>query len=519
MNARRSSTVFEKIHTGTLARGDADYLVLPDGRSINCRELLSLSAGLRGKVSAVAKDIRGNAGIMLKDPALYIPALIALWSLGKGAAVLDPSATDQKLRKLIEVAEIGFILEDLGDCAGASDIARISISRADSSLYGDLYGVENAIEDHVPAIFLFTSGSTGTPKCVPLSLSNIESNIDDFYGKIGVGASDCILSSSPVFYAHGLYNCLLSSLFLGAKSVYNGVLNLMNAENLISLANRFPGSVYHCTPQMMQILLLISGKTRQTLPKFKHVICGTNRLEPGLKSRFEKAFDCVVTQQYGMTETLFISVNLEKQIRAPESVGIPVACEIRIFDDFGNPLPQGAQGEIGVKSLSCFGSYYRQPEESAKSFRDGWFITGDRGCIDEDGYLSIVGRSKEIIKKGGFNINPHEISEVIMKDPRVMDTATISMPDRLYGEEIYSLFSGTAREEELMSLCRSSLPLSHIPKRILRLDKIPKTSTGKTALDELRKACAEILAGDENPASSKAVVNASAETKSGMGLN
>ena len=345
-----------------------------------------------------------------------------------------------------------------------------------------------SIGDDDPALLLFTSGSTGVPKCVPLSLSNIASNIEDFSRILGISSEDCFLCTSPLWYAHGLYNSLLSALFLGATVVNNGVLNLMNAANAVRIANKHGASIYHLSPSMVQILLLFSKKLKEPFPKFKKIICGTAKLDPELKLKFENAFQTVVTQQYGMTETLFITVNAKKQILCPESVGEPVSCEIRIFDDAMKALPEGSVGEIAVKSKSSFGEYFNQPDESRLSYSNGWFFTGDLGKIDSDGYLTVTGRKKELIKKGGVNINPHEINAVLSGFDGVSDAATVSVPDKIYGEEIYSFVSGSGlKEDKLHEHCRGGLPKTHLPKRIFILDRLPKTSNGKIAIQELKK--------------------------------
>ncbi len=469
---------------------DKPFLIKVNSSVQTYSELANLAEIIKNKIP---ENI--VAGILISSPSMIMPTILACWSKNTIPAILEPQIKYEKFKIIKEITGLQLIVTDqkledsfstektvnLGD--GGSNSIRLQKSSDNFSIH---------IPDDSPALLLFTSGSTGIPKCVPLSLSNIWSNVKRFSEILNIDENNVFLSTSPLFYAHALYNSFLTALLLGTTVIYNGVLNIMNVANAVKLANRHNATVYNLTPSMMQILIMMAGKLKEPFPKFRHIICGTAKLEPDLKKKFETAFNCIVTQQYGMTETLFISVNSGKQIESPESVGIPVACEIRITDDNGTPLQKDQKGDISVKSESSFGSYFKQTEETNTSYIDGWFFTGDEGKIDDDGYLTVTGRKKEIIKKGGYNINPNEINAVLNKFDAISDSATISMPDPVYGEEIYSFVAGNALSEAIiLDFCYERLPKTHIPKKIFIISKIPKTSNGKTDLQELRRLAKE----------------------------
>ncbi|HPN84349.1 MAG TPA: fatty acid--CoA ligase family protein, partial [Victivallales bacterium] len=335
---------------------------------------------------------------------------------------------------------------------------------------------------------LFTSGSTGTPKCVPLSFDNITNNVNAFCRRLDIREKDRFICTSPPWYAHGLYNSLLTSFIIGSSTLSPGILNVLNCRNILLQSSMHNANIYHLTPSMIKILAMVGRKVDFPLPKFKKVICGTARLEKNDKKDFEKIFGVPVIQQYGMTETLFMCVNDRGMETYPESVGVPVGCKIKVIGPEGRSLKHNSTGQILCKTKSMFGSYYMQEKETADSYRKGWFQTGDIGFFNKKNYLFITGRLKEIIKKGGFNINPNEIDSVLLKISSVKQAKTLGIPDKTYGEEIISFVVASGEnftETSLRRACAKKLPGTHIPKRIFLIKNMPLTSTGKISNTKL----------------------------------
>lgn len=450
---------------------------------------------LHGMCSCFRKKLGSKSGkqpvdvaVILREQASYMPVLLACWSSGRIPSIIDPNATSEKFETLNRLIRFKSIITDFDLARGYSKLPKHRYAHEIPAGTRKSAALEVKLPARSPFVILFTSGSTGIPKCVPLSFENITSNVRAFSNRLGINRNDCFLCTSPPWYAHGLYNSLLSSFFLGAKIMSPGILNVMNCGLALDRSGRYGASIYHLMPSMLKILTMVGRKIGSGLPKFRHVICGTARLEKKDKEDFESLFRIPVTQQYGMTETLFMCVNDRGQDKYSESVGRPVGCKLKIVDGEGRTLGKNETGEVICRSDSMYGSYYFQKEETTASYSDGWFRTGDSGFFNEDNYLFITGRLKEIIKKGGMNVNPNEIDGVLMKSPLLKQAKTIGIPDSTYGEEIISFAvksDKSATEAELIALCRKKLPASHVPKKIFLINEMPLTSTGKVSSSDL----------------------------------
>ena len=432
--------------------------------------------------------------LRLTDPMLYAAAIVACWECGAAAAILDPSSPlDKQQRQWSIAAPAAYICDDdeSGESSRTIDARRIDSRSASPPITMRALGAE------APALILFSSGSTGEPKCVPLSFRNITSNVIAFNERLDITGADVFLSVSPLWYAHGLYNAVLTALILGSHVVYHRALSLMTAEAILRDARDCGATVFHATPSMLAILSLIAGRTSEPLPAFRWVIAGTARLPARDKESFERLFHVPVTQQYGMTETLFMAVNHDHQVDKPASVGRPVGCVVEVRGEDGGILGPGHTGELFARSTAAFGSYYRQGDETAAAYVDGWFRTGDLGGFDDDGCLTITGRRKDIIKKAGFAIAPQEIDNVVMMYPGVIESATIGAPDELYGEEVYTFAAASSdvSEEDVLAHCRAHLRRTHLPKRIFLSAGLPKTVSGKIKKHELEALLKGMLNG------------------------
>jgi acyl-CoA synthetase (AMP-forming)/AMP-acid ligase II len=200
-------------------------------------------------------------------------------------------------------------------------------------------------------------------------------------------------------------------------------------------------------------------------------------------SEMEATFGAPVLEAYGMTEAAhqMASNPLPPHARKPGSVGRGTAVEIAILDEAGNLLPTGATGEVSIKGANVFSGYEGNPQANAESFSNSWFRTGDQGTLDAEGYLTLVGRIKELINRGGEKISPREVDEVLLEHPAVAEACCFGIPDRVYGEGVAAavVLKETATEKDLIAHCRSSLSDFKCPTTIYIMDSIPRTATGK----------------------------------------
>jgi long-chain acyl-CoA synthetase len=224
--------------------------------------------------------------------------------------------------------------------------------------------------------------------------------------------------------------------------------------------------------------------------QLRFAMCGSAPVPAEVMKRFEETFNCLVIEGYGLSESTCRSTfNPPDERRRPGSCGKPIGNEMQVVDDDDKEVADGDLGEIVLRGENILKGYYRNPEATATAFRNGWFHTGDIGYRDKDGFFFIVDRKSDMIIRGGENIYPREIDEVLYQHPSVAAAATIGVPDQLYGEEVAAFVvlkeGGEATDEEIVSFCRSRLADYKCPKTIRIVSEIPKGPTGKLLKREL----------------------------------
>jgi long-chain acyl-CoA synthetase len=455
-------------------------------KSVSFEDLAARASAIRRSL-ADAPDRGKPVAVHCSDPVEIVASILACWADRRTAAILDPATPPDRWRAIREV--LGFEVRiGGGGNESPEPVCRVSPDGTDFSGARDLALALDAAEWALPALILFSSGTTGTPKCIPLSVENLLANIAAMNARLAVGASDTFLCTSPCFYAHGLYNSLLTGFFTGSTVLAPGVLNPMNAAAALAFAEEGNATVYHATPTMVKIFNLVAARSK-SLPRFRHVICGTARIEPGDRQRFQAIFGIPVLQQYGMSESLIMTLDDKPDPANPESVGTPVGCDLFLLDEDGNPSASGGEGEVAVRSPSAFGSYFNQPEETASAYRGDLFFTGDLGRLDGRGALVITGRKKELIKRGGVNISPLEIERALLRIEGIDEVAVVGYPDPAYGEEIAAFVVGKALpgEDGIRDMLAGVLPRTHLPRKLIAVPALPKTASGKPAKAQLQK--------------------------------
>lgn len=433
---------------------------------------------------------------MVTRPENVMAALLACWSRRLIPAVFEPDVPNRRFQLLNEKLSFATLLTDVEPAVEFERVTSLSDIPSEITPSKSL----NVTPSDDPALLLFTSGSTGAPKHVPLSLNNIIGNVEALARRLDLTSDDRFLCTSPLHYAHGIFNSLCSAWFLGASVVHGGPLSLFSVAKVLKTAAELEVTVYHATPSMLTIMATAAKRGAFSLPSPRWVISGTDRLPVDLKDRFEKLFDVTVTQQYGMTESLIMTINDEFSRECPGSVGSPMGCEMVVRNPDWTETPLGDVGEITVKSAACFGEYLGQPEETLESFRDGWFRTGDLGRIDERGLLFVTGRAKSMIKKSGFNLNPNEIRDVLLRCPAVTEAVVVGVPDDVYGEEIAALLVLVDQRrfdvEAVRAYCRKELAPVKVPKHIFVTSRIPTNRSGKPDMTKAKNLVMELIDGE-----------------------
>jgi acyl-CoA synthetase (AMP-forming)/AMP-acid ligase II len=331
------------------------------------------------------------------------------------------------------------------------------------------------------ALILHTSGTTSRPKRVPLAHKNLMASARTVAKTYQLNENDVSLCVMPLFHVHGLVASTLATLASGGTVV---VAPRFNALSFWPAVREHRVTWYSAVPTLHQILLSrTKGTARPSgAEQLRFIRSCSAALPAAMMAEMESKFGVPVVEAYGMTEAAHqMASNPLSGKRKPSSVGLATGVAIAILDEAGEELPNGQRGEVSIKGPNVFSAYEQNPEANAASFTRGWFRTGDQGYLDEDGYLTLLGRIKELINRGGEKISPLEVDEVLIAHPAVSEAVCFAVPDRIYGEEVAAavVLNRPETEAALIQHCRSLLADFKCPTVIHIVEQIPRTATGK----------------------------------------
>ncbi|MGC8936437.1 MAG: long-chain-fatty-acid--CoA ligase [Candidatus Methanomethylicaceae archaeon] len=331
------------------------------------------------------------------------------------------------------------------------------------------------------AVICYTSGTTGSAKGAMISHSNFISNISTVSELWELTDKDRLMMALPMFHVHGLGIAVHGMVHCGYTMV---LLERFDAKKVLEGISKYRCTVFMGVPTMYIKLLELDG-AGYDLSSMRVWTVGSAPMPVDAMQKFKEKYGFEILERYGMTETaVVITSNPLRGKRKPGSVGKPIpGVEVKIFDDEEKELPPNEVGEIVVRGPNVMKGYWNRPQETEEAFRNGWFHTGDLGKIDEEGYLHIVGRKKEMIISGGFKVFPREVEEVLHSHPKVKEVAVVGIPDPIRGESVKAfvvLKEGvTATEKELDDYCRSNLAAFKVPRIYEFVSSIPRTPSGK----------------------------------------
>ena len=333
------------------------------------------------------------------------------------------------------------------------------------------------------ALILHTSGTTSRPKIVPLSQRNVCVSAGNIAATLAMTNRDCGLNIMPLFHIHGLMAGLLAPLSVGGRVFCTPG---FNALHFFAWMDEAKPNWYTAVPTMHQAILMRARHQLDIIARnpLRFVRSSSSAMPPQVIAEIRQAFNAPLIEAYGMTEASHqMASNPLSGVQKPGTVGIAAGPEVAIMDDAGKLLPPGGVGEVVIRGDNVTKGYENNPAANASAFTNGWFRTGDQGVIDEDGYLRLTGRLKEIINRGGEKISPREVDEVLMDHPAVRQVVVFAMPHHLLGEDVAAavvLREGqTADEKQLRDFCAQHLAPFKIPRKIVFLDQIPLGPTGK----------------------------------------
>jgi len=357
--------------------------------------------------------------------------------------------------------------------------------------FSEHFVTEHCDEDEL-AVLLYSSGTTGRPKGIMLSHRNLRSNAEVLVSSWGFTSQDVLLHVLPVFHVHGLFVAVHCVLMSGASMHWLPAFDVNSVQTLLPASTVMMG-----VPTYYTRLLAEPSFGREDCRNMRVFISGSAPLLPETFAQFRERTGHTILERYGLSETGMNCSNPLNGERRAGTVGLPLpGTDIRVCDSEHKPVPSGEIGEIEVRGSNVFKGYWRMPEKTASDFTvDGWFITGDQGRIDTDGYLSIVGRSKDMVISGGLNVYPKEVETVLNDLPEIKESAVFGVPHPDFGEAVVAVVvmeaNCTGSAEDIRAKLIGSLASFKLPKRIHVMSELPRNTMGKVQKNALRTQWSE----------------------------
>lgn len=474
------------------APADATAIVLPEsGLRLTYAQLRDQVRAVAGALAAAGVRRGDRVGMALPNGLPTIVAFLAASEVGT-AAPLNPGYKEDEFRFYLEDTNAKVLLLPPGGIdearKAAGDHYRIIDVDMDASGAVTLAGVGAPAAYDAPAVtdvalILHTSGSTGRPKRVPLSHANLSISAHNVAATYALSPSDVSMCVMPLFHVHGLVASTLGTLVSGGTLVVPAKFNPLSFWRIA----RDTGTTWYSAVPTIHQLLLARHEAGAPKPegagKLRFIRSCSASLPPQVMHDLEAAFGAPVLEAYGMTEAAhqMASNPLPPGARVPGSVGPGTNVGISIRDGNGQVLPAGERGEVCIFGPNVITGYENNPEANATAFFDGWFRTGDQGTLDDRGYLTLTGRLKEMINRGGEKISPREIDEVLLGHPAVNEAVCFGVPHKTWGEEVAAAVTlkEPVSEADLLAFCKERLSDFKRPKQIHITEAIPRTATGK----------------------------------------
>jgi long-chain acyl-CoA synthetase len=436
-------------------------------------------------------EVIQSYGAILKVGAVIVPVIFLLGDKEVGHILGDSEAkvviTSTDLLRKVE-GQIGVLpsLRQVLVVDGEGDGRTLSLA-AEMASERDRFTCFERRDDDL-AVILYTSGTTGVPKGVALSHANLESNARSAAQLFELDRTDWAVAVLPLSHSYGL-TVMNAGHLLGTRAA---LLRWFNPEDVLKTIQEFKAVSMSGVPTMFVYLLNYPDAARYDTSSMRFWGSGAAPLPVEIVEPFERKFGGTVLEGYGLTEASpVVSAHRLSGMRKLGSVGQPIpGVQVSIQDDGDSALPVGEVGEVCVKGPNVMVGYYRNPDETARTVRDGWLHTGDMGRLDADGFLYIVERKKDLIIRGGFNIYPREVEEVLYAFPGIAEAAVVGRADPLMGEEAVAFVvlrdGASATAEDVIAFCESRLARFKCPKQIRFVDALPKSPIGKILRKELR---------------------------------
>lgn len=534
--------------TSSIAVTDREAIAIPDGPSISYRHLSSITGHLQQMFTNSASPlsplrlsppsplspplspplsqtkaknkIQTSIAISLKNNLELVASFLAITNSSRIAAPLNPNYTKTEFDFYFEDLKASAVIINKNEHLNP-DLAVVQSARQFQVLMVEVFWdnatkrVEFEIFDHVSpkplfqslhhpifinntnsfpggpqpdevALILHTSGTTGRPKTVPLTHGNISRSMENISNTYKLTPSDRSYIVMPLFHVHGLIGALLSTLHSQGTAI---IPIQFSARKFWNDFIKHRANWYSAVPTIH--LILLNTSIPSTLPKIRFIRSCSAALAPDTFRKLEETFNAPVLEAYAMTEAAhqMCSNNLPPGLRKPGTVGQGQGVDVVVLNDDGKVLPKGEIGEVSIKGSNVTSGYLNNDKANAESYTNGYFRTGDQGFFDEDGFLNLTGRLKELINRGGEKISPIELDGVLLSHPLVSEAVAFGASDAKYGQVVHAAIvlkkgdangkDNSVNDEELKRFCAVKLAKFKVPEKFYYLEKLPKTATGK----------------------------------------
>ncbi|MDV8020112.1 class I adenylate-forming enzyme family protein [Rhodococcus sp. IEGM 1330] len=450
------------------------------------RDAVSSAAALLSSRGISHGDV---VAIMLPNQVEFVIALFAAWRLGATATPVNPSLTTQEIDYQIDDCSASLVVTAPELASKVPDeVAHVTDLTAHPAA-----STRAATAPDDLALLIYTSGTTGKPKGVMLDHANLTAMTSMSVEQFSLDADEHSLLILPLFHVNGIVVSILSPLVAGGRATIAGRFDPSTFFDRVEAARP---TFFSGVPTIYAILANLPETVKPDTSSVRFAVCGAAPASPALLAAFEARFGVPVVEGYGLSEgTCASTVNPLNGLSKPGTVGLPLpGQEIRIVDEHGDTIADGRPGEVLIKGANVMRGYLGKPEETAETILDGWLRTGDIGTLDEDGYLTLVDRAKDMIIRGGENIYPKEIENVVYQLIGVYEAAVVGQPHEVRGEEPVVFVSLTAdatiTEADIDAHVKAALSKYKWPVDIIVVDEVPKNPVGKIDKPSLRRRLA-----------------------------
>jgi acyl-CoA synthetase (AMP-forming)/AMP-acid ligase II len=491
----------ENLRHHVLTRPDKTAVIYEDER-YTFRDLYVRAKAIAHQLQARGIGKGDHVGIYLRNHGAYIPIYYGLSMAGIVAVPLNYMITAGQAESLLELTQCRFLFTEAEQAPQVAEFDPKGMGAVEScDVDHDLpqwFAAEPALEEpdisvrmEDPMMILFSSGTTGLPKGILLSHLNRVLYFFSLGMEYGIRYQDINLCSTPLYHNAAIFFAL-NNLYFGATTVIHRKFNL---EQTFEDIQKYQVTNTFLVPtQLHELIHSDKGKTFD-LSSLKVIVSGAAPLATKTKESILECFPGVELHElYGLTETgLITNLRPQDQLRKVRCAGQAfLNMEFKVVDERGDAVPVGEVGEIITRGPTLFDGYYGNPEATQEAWRAGYFHTGDLGRMDEEGFLYIVDRLKDMILSGGVNIYPKDIEDVIYRLSAVKDVAVIGIPNEKWGEAVHAIVvlreKATLTEDEVLSTCRDALAAFQVPKRVEFRDELPRNPSGKLLKRVLREA-------------------------------